>query len=1083
MRDGIPLESLVRERSRESGAGRTGRAAALPPRRRPSTPRPPWAPFPRPSPLFVGREAELGRCRRLLGQSPLLLTYGLPGIGKTEFIYRLVAELRAMPRWRRAQPVLLRAHAGLRIEDVLVRLDPLLHPAPAVPKLTAAFAAADAAALTALSHRLEQAPQLVFIDDAHHLEPTALAAVLSYLARRISASRLLIAARAELPLLADMPSPTVVRLGPLSAAETAGLAVRLAECQGLSAPDLQTLPERTYGSPRRLYGLVLKDPGIAAEDKEALAQTVRQLTPASRELLLLARVLAGRLPISTWPEPAVHATAQSAELTTLVRCQLIEFGQGTVPDLVWSAIAEEVTPAELQRAHLRAAQLHHQHCACDPVGAEAAAAALSAVEHYLAAGEPQPAWQIFHLWAPVFCGEQLVSAALALLPKLHRQLASLQVEIDLVAVRLLIGEGQLEPAQLLLRQAESVAAPETAERCALLAGQVAQRAGQLSRAAELFRTAAALPGSAAGQFLAAVHQAELAALRGESDLARSLLDTLSADAARKAQWTKGERLQAACARVWMELLLGHPAAAAQAAQAALGDMEKGAPSPGSAPLPPDDPQGRLLVLTALSHSACGEVNLARRALEQVRGFASATGAPSAQAVALCTGFVLLAAGQPAAARAPLQHAYGVFVAQQDLLPAAGAALALGECSLALGELSQAIEQLGEAGRAATRAGCAPLQGLASALRASALLAAGRTESALSLSAAVLGNGSATPRARALARSVRWRVYALAGDTSRAAQELAAAAAEASESEQEVLLLQLELEQAEFAAAHGLPVAAIEHGERAARAFTTRGMQHEAARARLAIALALVTRRAATDLSRGQEFLTEASELANRRGYAPLLLAAALIEAALAHQGGDMDAVREPLERTLAQYPAAAHGLAAQPLRAALAGLDSGDWSGNATLLTRLGLLPGPESSGSVAGPIELRSTSGRRLLTPDAARTERARFDLAIDLDRSELLVCATGQLVSGRPQMCAVLAQLVTAGLAGADSERLFREVWKGTEYHPLRHRNTIHVALTRLRQLLRELFPKREFIETTASGWRLTPESSLCTLRMARA
>ena len=1080
MRDVTPLESLIRERPRESGAGHTGRSAALPARRRPSTP-PLWAPFPQPSPLFVGREAELGRCRRLLAQSPLLLTYGLPGIGKTEFIYRLVAELRSLPRWRRAQPVLLRAHAGMDIDDVLARLDQLLHPAGAVHKLSAASAAADAAALTALSHRLEQVPQLVFIEDAHHLDPAALAAVLSYLARRISASRLLIAARAELPLLADMPPPTVVRLGPLSAAETAALAVRLAECQGLSAPDSQTLPGRTCGSPRRIYSLVLKDPSIAAEDKDALVQTVRQLTPAARELLLLARVLAGRLPISTWPEPAVHAATQSAEITALIRFQLIEFGQYTVPDLVWSAIAEEVTSAELQRAHLRAAQLHHQHCACDPVGAEAPAAALSAVEHYLAAAEPQPAWQIFRLWAPVFCGEQLVSAALALLPKLHHQLASLRVEIDLVAVRLLVGEGQLEPAELLLRQAARVAAPETAERCALLAGQVAQRAGQLSRAAELFRTAAALPGSASGQFLAAVHQAELAALRGESDLARSLLDSLSADAARKAQWTQGERLQAACARVWMELLLGHPAAAAQAAQVALGDMELGVPSPGRAPLPPDDPQGRLLVLTALSHSACGEVNLARRVLEQVRGFASATGAPSAQAVALCTGFVLLAAGQPAAARAPLQHAYGVFVAQQDLLPAAGAAIALGECSLALGELAQAIEQLGEAGRAAMRAGCAPLQGLACALRASALLAAGRTESALSLSAAVLGNGCATPRARAIARSVRWRVYALAGDTSHAAQELAAAAAQATESEQEILLL--ELEQAEFAAAHGLPAAAIEHGQRVERAFTARGMQHEAVRARLALALALVTRRAATDLSRGQEFLTEASELANRRGYAPLLLAAALIEAALAHQSGDMDAVREPLERTLAQYPAAAHGLAAQPLRAALAGLDSGDWSGNAALLTRLGLLPGPESSGSVAGQIELRSTSGRRLLTPDAARSERARFDLAIDLDRSELLVCATGQRVSGRPQMCALLAQLVTAGLAGADSERLFREVWKGTEYHPLRHRNTIHVALTRLRQLLRELFPQREFIETTASGWRLTTESSLCTLRLARA
>ena len=82
----------------------------------------PPAPFPRPSPLFVGRQDELARCRRLLEHSPLLLAYGVPGIGKTEFIYQLVAELRATRRWRRTPPILLQAQAGQRLEQLVAQL-------------------------------------------------------------------------------------------------------------------------------------------------------------------------------------------------------------------------------------------------------------------------------------------------------------------------------------------------------------------------------------------------------------------------------------------------------------------------------------------------------------------------------------------------------------------------------------------------------------------------------------------------------------------------------------------------------------------------------------------------------------------------------------------------------------------------------------------------------------------------------------------------------------------------------------------------------------------------------------------------
>ena len=54
--------------------------------------------------------------------------------------------------------------------------------------------------------------------------------------------------------------------------------------------------------------------------------------------------------------------------------------------------------------------------------------------------------------------------------------------------------------------------------------------------------------------------------------------------------------------------------------------------------------------------------------------------------------------------------------------------------------------------------------------------------------------------------------------------------------------------------------------------------------------------------------------------------------------------------------------------------------------------------------------------------------------------------------------------------AEQLFLTVWGGREYHPLRHRNTVYVAVKRLRQTLKGLVADdREIIETAAGGWRL--------------
>jgi DNA-binding winged helix-turn-helix (wHTH) protein len=78
---------------------------------------------------------------------------------------------------------------------------------------------------------------------------------------------------------------------------------------------------------------------------------------------------------------------------------------------------------------------------------------------------------------------------------------------------------------------------------------------------------------------------------------------------------------------------------------------------------------------------------------------------------------------------------------------------------------------------------------------------------------------------------------------------------------------------------------------------------------------------------------------------------------------------------------------------------------------------------------------------------------------------------VKGRPIACALLACLIDARGQAVPADVFYRTVWRAGEYHPLRHRNMLYVAIKRLRQILAELCPGHggELIETVPSGWRL--------------
>jgi DNA-binding winged helix-turn-helix (wHTH) protein len=117
-----------------------------------------------------------------------------------------------------------------------------------------------------------------------------------------------------------------------------------------------------------------------------------------------------------------------------------------------------------------------------------------------------------------------------------------------------------------------------------------------------------------------------------------------------------------------------------------------------------------------------------------------------------------------------------------------------------------------------------------------------------------------------------------------------------------------------------------------------------------------------------------------------------------------------------------------------------------------------------------------------AAEVERERHRRALIADLTTATIHGGGSTSRGKPTACALLARLIEAGPTGVDAAALYASVWGGREYHPLEHRNTLYVAINRLRRTLAELLPGREVIENVTSGWRIAADIDACTIRPAQ-
>jgi tetratricopeptide (TPR) repeat protein len=123
------------------------------------------------------------------------------------------------------------------------------------------------------------------------------------------------------------------------------------------------------------------------------------------------------------------------------------------------------------------------------------------------------------------------------------------------------------------------------------------------------------------------------------------------------------------------------------------------------------------------------------------------------------------------------------------------------------------------------------------------------------------------------------------------------------------------------------------------------------------------------------------------------------------------------------------------------------------------------------------SRTGRVHTDAQALVTLARQHDILVDL-MSGTILGRSGRSVEGRGVAASILVTLAESA-EPVSAERLYQVVWGGNDYHPLRHRNTLYIALNRTRKLLEELGEAREVIRREGTGWIISPEIDLAIAR----
>lgn len=218
-------------------------------------------------------------------------------------------------------------------------------------------------------------------------------------------------------------------------------------------------------------------------------------------------------------------------------------------------------------------------------------------------------------------------------------------------------------------------------------------------------------------------------------------------------------------------------------------------------------------------------------------------------------------------------------------------------------------------------------------------------------------------------------------------------------------------------------------------------------------------------------LDKCAPTVREQGYAPLCVEAALVAAALGDRSGDLEGYRSALgdAASAAEGALADEALASACRRAGLSGGASVAANPFRRIVERLGL----------ARPAtHVISVSDRIFLVSEDEELE-APHDLLVDVEGG--YVQSGDQRLRWPEMRLRLFEHLASAGAAGITMEALYLQVWRGRQYHPLRHRNAVYVGLQRLRDALRPLFGD-DPVERVADGcYRVSAAMTVAVRRRA--
>ena len=1004
--------------------------------------------FPHPARTFAGRRPELDRILAHIDQDVLFFIYGVGGIGKTELAYRLIRDVMELPRWAEATPVLVDVRPGMTAQRTLAQLLSAVGPAPAPRRGQASEQAHMSKQLALLARVLDERPYLLFIDDLHHLPPEPVAEALGYLSRHVQRSRLVVASRRELLLSPEAPPPVVTTLGPLDPRAAEQMMTALAERMQLPRPEPERMMQTTHGSPFHIHRLLVRH----APGTDTLEGSLDELSSDARRLLRAASVAqhwpAVDMVQRTWSgEASLADTVRDLEQRFLLD---IKQGQLVVHDLIREALLGRSDPAELAVAHGDAAAL----CVGALHGGERSSLllAIDATHHYLAAGRFTEAWALIEHWQSPLAAAGSEHLLLEPLERLRDALPARGVAIDLLIARCLVRASRFEDAShVLARIGEPRTAAEDARYC-VLAGEIAQRAGDLARAEDLFERAIARAPDEHARFQAQLRTASTAIFAGDGERARRLLATALTELASP---TSRQRTRSNLARTVSWIFDERFEQAAEEARRARREL---------ADAGCDDLANQLAMLETLACIECEDMEHARVAARSID-----EAGLRRRVASLYRALVQYADGDARAASVELLAAHEYMGAHGDTINAYLAGY-YGSAALAeIGELGKAQVLADRTAQLARRAGLhAPA---ARSLAQQALFAAEAVQSGAAhrLADQALASEHIGCRSRAKAHCAHAHAFTIEGDITRALEHVGHARAAVADPELAVALAAIDVEHAAINLVGGNLERAVEYAERVIEGYRGRSRDYETARARLVLAAAYIARGRRTDLLFAERTVAQARELADLGKLRSIQVGCAILSAALARRDNRDRAAHELLADALRELDPERGSLSAGTLLAAIDGdVAARAAPGAVALLAHLGFRETVDCY--------IVDQHGRRAATESDVARERQLRELFVDEIRS-VIGARRGEVeIKGKPMLCALLSVLIQARGKPVSPDTLYKRVWGVTEYHPLQHRNALYVAINRLRSSLREALPERDVIERASDGWRLADGVDAC-------